>query len=102
MREKSYTDVFKENGAIKDRNLMYREIGITGETAAACITCLLGSDYSHISIRNKMMYVYYHQDGSPTAVTLKDSFPISCLAIAKAIKGEMWDLAVYSDIVDGW
>lgn len=102
MREKNYTDVFKENGAIKDKNLMYREIGIVPETAAECIAILMGADYSHISIRNKAMYVYYHKEGSPTGVNLRETFPLSCLAIAKALKGEMWDLSVYSDVVDGW
>lgn len=102
MREQSYTDAFKENGAITDKNLMYREIGIVPETAAKCVLALMGTDYSHISIRNKRMYVYYHKAGSPSGVDLHDTFPLGCLAIAKALKGEIWDLSVYSDIVDGW
>lgn len=102
MREQTYTDVFKENGALVDRNLNYREIAILPQTAAKCIAALLHRDYSHVSERNKRMYVYHHKEGSPTGVTLFETFPMGCMAIYKELKEPMTCLWAYSEIVDGF
>lgn len=102
MREQSYTDAFKENGAIKDKNLGYREVGIVPQTAAKCIAALMSPNYSHVSERNKMMYVYHHQEGSPSGVTLYDSFPMGCMAIYKELKNPLVDLWAYSELVEGF
>src|SRR6185295_14561260 len=103
MREQTYTDAFKENGAIIDKNLCYREIGLVPETAARFIRVIMHPDYSHISERNNRMYVYYHKSGSPTGVDLKDTFPMSCMAMYKELKNEpFFDLSAYSHLVEGW
>lgn len=102
MREQTYTDAFKENGAIKDRNLGYREVGIVPQTAAKCISALMHPDYSHVSERNKAMYVYHHKDGSPSGVTLYDTFPMACMAIYKELKDPFTCLWAYSEIVEGF
>lgn len=95
-------DFFIENGAVKSRNMMYREIAILPLTAAKCIAALLHPDYSHVSERNKMMYVYHHVSNSPSGVGLYDSFPMACMAIYKELKEPLTDLWAYSEIVEGF
>lgn len=95
-------DFFIENGAIKSRSLMYREVAILPLTAAKCIAAILHHNYSHVSERNKMMYVYHHKANSPSGVDLYDSFPMGCMAIYKELKNPLVDLWAYAEIVEGF
>lgn len=95
-------DLYVENGAVLSRNMMHREVAILPLTAAKCIAALLHPDYSHVSERNKRMYVYHHKDNSPSGVDLYGSYPMACMAIYKELKSPMVDLWTYSEIVEGF